>query len=284
MSICRLSLRRRPNLRPITRDLSGEWYHPRRPFWSFTRLLAPWQRSPRGGLGMNALVVKHIDCEGPGTLADAFARHGMAVTVACPYRGETLPDVERFDAVVVLGGPMGVYERDRYSFIDREAALVRAAVSRDVPTLGICLGSQIIADALGGVVTRHSVKEIGAMTVTLTDHGLTDPLFEGLTPSVSVFQWHGDTFSIPPGGVRLASSAATANQAFRYGRCAYGLQFHVEVTPAMVGEWLGEYADEVVREGLDAERVRHDAERQAKSWRGVAGTDLHSLLAPRPAV
>jgi GMP synthase (glutamine-hydrolysing) len=219
---------------------------------------------------MNALVIKQIDCEGPGTLEDTFSRHGVDVTLAHPYRGEPLPELSGRQFLVLLGGPMGVYERDRYPFIDAEAALVRQAVSQDIPTLGICLGSQIVADALGGRVTKHSAKEIGAMSVALTPDGATDPLFQGLEPLVPVFQWHGDTFSIPPGAVRLASSPVTQNQAFRHGRRTYGFQFHLEVTLEMVTAWLAEYAAEIATERLDPELIRRASVVDAKRWADVA--------------
>jgi GMP synthase-like glutamine amidotransferase len=161
---------------------------------------------------------------------------------------------------------MGVYERDRFGFIDEEAELARNAIAKNIPVLGICLGSQIMAHALGAPVTKNRPKEIGAMTVELTPEGTADPLLLGLGPEVSVFQWHGDTFGIPATAVRLASSPTTANQAFRYGRRAYGFQFHVEVTPEMVAEWLAEYREEITSEGLDAEAILRAAERERKRW------------------
>jgi len=228
---------------------------------------------------MNALVIKHVDCEGPGVLGDVFDRHGVAVTLAHPYRGEPLPAVADHDFLVVLGGPMGVYERDRYPFLDAEAELVRQAVSRDIPTLGICLGSQVIADAIGGRVTKHTAKEIGAMTVTLTPEGAADPLFQGFDPLLPVFQWHGDTFSIPPGAVRLASSPVTPNQAFRHGRCTYGFQFHLEVTLEMVTAWLAEYAGEIASERLDPELIRRASEADGKRWAEMAETVFSRFVA-----
>ena len=215
---------------------------------------------------MKALVVKHIDCEGPGILGDVFTRHGVELVLRCPYRGELLPQTSDYDFLVVLGGPMGVYERDRHWFIDAEAGLVRNAVAEGIPVLGICLGSQIIADALGGRVTRHSAKEIGAMTVDLTSEGLADPLFDGLDASLSVFQWHGDTFSLPPGGVQLAFSPVTPNQAFRHGHGTYGFQFHLEVTLDMVEAWLAEYEAEVASERLDPRLILEASRRECKRW------------------
>jgi len=221
---------------------------------------------------MNALVIKHIDCEGLGRLEGIFQRQGVDVTLAHPYRGETVSGLDGHDFLAILGGPMGVYERDRYPFIDAEAALVREAVTLDVPVLGLCLGSQIVADALGGQVTKHSAKEIGAMSVALTPDGAADPLFRGLDSPLPVFQWHGDTFSIPPRAVRLASSPIAPNQAFRHGRRTYGLQFHLEVTLEMVTAWLEEYAGEIASERLDPEAIRSAAAIDSKRWADLADT------------
>lgn len=219
---------------------------------------------------MKALIVKHIDCEGPGLLGNVLDRRRIEVTLVHPYRGERVPDVGGYDYLVILGGPMGVYERDRFPFIDAEAQLARDAIARDVPVLGICLGSQIVAHALGAAVTKHRAREIGAMTVELTPEGATDPLLAGLDSPLSVFQWHGDTFGIPSGAARLASSPITANQAFRYGRCAYGFQFHIEVTPEMVAVWLAEYREEVASERLDAGAILNAAEREGKRWAEIS--------------
>lgn len=219
---------------------------------------------------MKALIVKHIDCEGPGLLGDVLERHGIEMDFTHPYRGEQLPGISAYDFLVIMGGPMGVSERDRYGFIDAEANLARDAIARHIPVLGLCLGSQIMAHALGAPVAKNPAKEIGVMTVELTPEGAEDPLLAGLGPQVSVFQWHGDTFGIPPGAVRLASSPITVNQAFRYGRHAYGFQFHIEVTPEMVAEWLAEYREEVAKEGLDAEAILRAAEREGKRWADIS--------------
>lgn len=230
---------------------------------------------------VKALVVKHIDCEGPGILGDVLIQGGVELVVRCPYRGEPLPSAAGYDFLVVLGGPMGVYERDRHGFIDAEAELVRRAVADGIPVLGICLGSQIIADALGARVTRHSAKEIGAMTVDLTPAGRADPLFEGLGASLQVFQWHGDTFSLPPGGVHLASSPVTRNQAFRHGRATYGFQFHLEVTLDMVEAWLAEYAAEVASERLDPRLILEAARQGHKRWAELSETVFSRFIALR---
>ncbi|HLE80990.1 MAG TPA: type 1 glutamine amidotransferase [Dehalococcoidia bacterium] len=166
------------------------------------------------------------------------------------YEGESIPDLGPYSGVVLLGGPMNVYEEEAYPFLKREDAYIQQVLALGVPFLGICLGGQLLAKAVGGVVTRNGVREIGWHTVELDLQGQRDPLFAGLPESLPVFQWHGDTFSIPKGAIRLATSPACENQAFRcgFGGIAYALQFHLEVTPAMVEEWVREYGGEL--EGL----------------------------------
>jgi GMP synthase (glutamine-hydrolysing) len=139
-----------------------------------------------------------------------------------------------------MGGPMGVYEGEKHAFLPREIDFIEKAVSRGVPTLGVCLGAQLLARALGSPVYPHRFREIGWYPLRLTPEGRKDPAFRRWPPRARVFQWHGDTFDLPQGAALLARSPLCENQAFRHGRTAYGLQFHLEVTPAMIGEWLAQ--------------------------------------------
>ena len=145
---------------------------------------------------------------------------------------------EEWSGLFVLGGPMNVDETDRYPYLGVEIDWIRSALDADLPILGICLGSQLLAKTLGARVTAGETKEIGFYDLKLTADAGNDPLLAGLPPTVRSFQWHGDTFELPKGAVRLASSEAFANQAFRFGRYAYGLQFHWEVTAEMIRAWL----------------------------------------------
>jgi GMP synthase (glutamine-hydrolysing) len=138
----------------------------------------------------------------------------------------------------VLGGPMGVYEADKYPHLAQEVACIRDAINQDKPVLGICLGAQLIAAALGSVVQRHTESEIGWYDVSLTEEGKKDPVLGVLAPTEKIFQWHGDTFDIPKNAVWLAKSKACSNQAFRYGNKVYGFQFHLEVDEPMIERWL----------------------------------------------
>jgi GMP synthase-like glutamine amidotransferase len=153
---------------------------------------------------------------------------------------------------------MNVYEEEAHPFLRGEDAFIRQALSQSVPFLGICLGGQLLAKALGGRVVRNPVKEIGWHGIELDQQGQRDPLFAGLPDRFTVFQWHGDTFSLPNGTSRLARSQACENQAFRYGfgGIAYALQFHLEVTPPMIGQWAREYAGELAEAVEPAEAAR----------------------------
>lgn len=196
---------------------------------------------------MNFLVLQHVDCEGLG-LWEAWCREaGIGVEIVSLHRGTPLPAWDRFQGVISLGGPMNVYQEEAYPFLKTEYGFIRQALDLGVPFLGICLGGQLLAKALGGTVTQNPVKEIGWHTVELDPMGQRDPLFAGLPERFPVFQWHGDAFGIPRGAIRLASSPACENQAFRFGfgGIAYALQFHLEVTPLMVEAWAHEYAGEL---------------------------------------
>lgn len=223
---------------------------------------------------MNFLVLKHADCEGLGLWEEHGREAGIRFEVVDLHRGGSLPPPHRFQAVISLGGPMNAYEEEAHPFLRREDAYIRQVLALGVPFLGICLGGQLLTKAVGGVVTRNGVEEIGWHTVGLDLQGQRDPLFTGLPETLTVFQWHGDTFSIPRGAVRLATSPACENQAFRYGfgGIAYALQFHLEVTALMVEEWLHAYSGEL--EGLagqgDRTSVLAETPTQCESLRTVA--------------
>lgn len=188
------------------------------------------------------LVIKHVENEGPGTIGDYFKDEAWAVKSIDLSRGKSLPaSPDQYDAIVCMGGPMNVYEEDRYPFLRVEDEFIRKTVAEGVPFLGICLGSQLLAKACGAKVKKAPVKEMGWSKVGITEAGRRDPLFNGVKDEALVFQWHEDTFDIPEKGVLLAESAVCANQAFRVGRNAYGLQFHIEVTPEIITEWLKSY-------------------------------------------
>jgi len=188
---------------------------------------------------MNALIIMHVETEGPGNLGHYLESIQARVQTARLYAGDQLPaSAPAFDVIISMGGPMNVYEEERYPFLREETSFLQQAVSAGVPTLGICLGAQMIAKACGAAVKKAPVREFGFSSVDLTAEGRQDDCFRGLPDSLPVFQWHEDTFDLPPGSFRLAASPSCPNQAFRYLN-AYGLQFHVEVTRDLLWQWFG---------------------------------------------
>lgn len=188
------------------------------------------------------LIIKHIDIEGPGTIGEFLQNTSWCIRTLDLSKDRLSPQpLENIEAIISLGGPMNVYEEDKYPFLKEEDAFLKMALKEEVPILGICLGAQLLAKALGARVIKTSVPEIGWHKITLTADGEEDALFEGLSGELDVFQWHEDTFDIPAGAALLAASDSCQNQAFKWGKNAYGLQFHVEVTPEMVESWINTY-------------------------------------------
>ena len=185
------------------------------------------------------VVVQHLAVEGPGLVAAVAADHGFALDVRRMDLGDGLPPAESLEGLVVLGGSMGAYEAAAYPHLAAEQRLLAAAVSRGVPVLGVCLGSQLLAAALGAEVFRGPAPEIGLGAVRLTAAGSRDPILGPSGPELPVLHWHGDTFDLPAGAEHLAASPAYEQQAFRVGRTAYGLQFHIELDRALAREWSG---------------------------------------------
>lgn len=185
------------------------------------------------------LVLQHVPHERLGTFEAAFADEGCAVQPLNTYDANVRwPSLSQVQGVVVMGGPMSVYRPKQYPWIPKELVLLQDAVRRRMPILGVCLGAQMLSAALGGRVTQAPQKEIGWYPLMREPDADGDPLFEAFGQTETVFQWHGDTFSLPKGAVRLASSPLCPEQAFRYHDNVYGLQFHVEVSEAMIRAWM----------------------------------------------
>ncbi len=187
---------------------------------------------------MKALVLMHVESEGPGTLGTFLEGNGVEIEIAKLYAGDPVPsEIDRFHAVISMGGPMNVYEEDRYPFLKYETEFLKKVIDANIPVMGVCLGAQMIAKACGEKVYRAPEEEVGWCEISLTEHARDDLLFKNLPQTLTIFQWHGDTFDIPHGGILLARSEVCENQAFKY-KNAYGLQFHVEVTEEMLAEWF----------------------------------------------
>jgi GMP synthase (glutamine-hydrolysing) len=201
---------------------------------------------------VDVLVLQHIACEPPGVYEDVLRERDAKITRVELDEGDRLPD-RSFDAVIAMGGPMSVNDEDEHPWLRDEKRLIAAAARSGVPVWGACLGVQLLASALGATVYAGSEPEVGLLPVTLTEDGRADPVLGSLPPQVVTLQWHGDTFDLPDDATLLASSSAYPNQAFRV-RNAYGVQFHLEVTPAMADEWSNvpayrAYADRVLGPG-----------------------------------
>lgn len=174
----------------------------------------------------------------PGYLEEILNEHGIICETVEVEKAPLPPDLAPYQAIVVMGGPQHLYEDTHLDYLAQEQVLLRQAVAQDIPTLGICLGGQLLASALGAEVRRHEQSEIGFFRIPLTAEGQQDPLFAGLPGHQLAFHWHNDVFDLPAGSMRLASNDVAPNQAFRYGPCAYGLQFHIEVNTTILDTWI----------------------------------------------
>jgi GMP synthase (glutamine-hydrolysing) len=200
-------------------------------------------------LSVPTLVLQHIACEPPGVYEDVLVERGAAIHRVELDEGDPLPDWRDFAAIVAMGGPMSVDDEEELPWLRPEKALIADAVRAGLPFFGACLGVQLLAVSLGAEVAPGPAPEVGLLPVFLTEAAASDPVFADLPRELLTLQWHGDTFSLPQGAVLLASSPAYPNQAFRWGRHAYGVQFHLEVSREMAAEWarVPLYADALAR-------------------------------------
>jgi len=227
------------------------------------------------------LVCQHVPYEPLGTLDPKLRASGFRIRYVNFGRDpQARPSLEGYSGLIILGGPMNVDQVDRHPHLETEVELVRDAIARQIPVLGICLGAQLIAKSLGARVQAAARKEIGWHEVTLTAEGRTDPLLGHLGVRQPVFQWHGDEFELPGGAVHLASSELCAGQAFRVGSNVYGFQFHLEVDQRLVERWLEVLGGEVDPVAVRAETRERIARLQATADR-VFG-EFVRLLGAKP--
>ncbi len=195
---------------------------------------------------MNIHWFQHVPFEGLGSIADWTAQRRHRVTATRLFAGDPLPALERVDWLMVMGGPMNIYEHARYPWLVSEKRFIQEAIAARKIVLGVCLGAQLIADALGAQVYRNAHREIGWFPVEKTRDATNARLFDVFPSTLEVFHWHGETFDLPVGAIHLARSEACEQQAFVYGECVIGLQFHLETTRASIEQLIANCADEIV--------------------------------------
>ncbi len=200
---------------------------------------------------MKTHILQHVPFEGIGCMADWLAERDARIGYTRFFQDPELPSLEGLDLLIAMGGPMSVNDETELPWLAEEKRFVRQAVEQGLPVLGVCLGAQLIASALGAKVYPGPHKEIGWLPI----RGLPDPGF-AFPARARVFHWHGETFDLPPGAVRLAESAACANQAFRIGERVMGLQFHLETTPESADAILNNCRDELA----EAPYIQSEAE------------------------
>lgn len=224
-----------------------------------------------------AIALRHIHFEDVGSFDSVLAAHDYALQYLDPATDDiSATDLHQADLLIVLGGPIGVGDQQTYPFLQREMAVIRERLAAGRPLLGICLGAQLIASALGARVYPMPAKEIGFSAVTLTPDGQASVLSAlGQTP---VLHWHGDQFDIPEGALRLAGTSACANQAFTVGPKVLGLQFHLEAQGDRLERWLVGHASELAQAGIDPRVLRQDGARWGERLGGAARAVLTSWL------
>ncbi|MBH0188421.1 MAG: type 1 glutamine amidotransferase [Nitrospira sp.] len=226
---------------------------------------------------MRAVCLQHVPFEGPGAFASSLARRGVQLEHQLVPR-DGLP-TDTGDLLIVMGGPMSVNDPDPW--IAEETAFIRSALRAGQPVVGVCLGSQFMAKALGATVRSGHALEIGMTPVRLTDEGTRDPVFGACPATFDVFEWHGEVFDLPNECVPLAGSQIAPLQAFRYGASAYGILFHVEMEQAGIDSLCRECAPDLTKARLTAQEVRTVALPHLPQLHQVADRLIGQLLTPK---
>lgn len=194
---------------------------------------------------MRVHFLQHVPFEGLGSIERWIDERSLAVSSTQLYRGDSLPELDEFDSLIVMGGPMGVCDLSTYPWLSAEKQFIGEAIRHDKVVLGVCLGAQLIASALGARVYANPEREIGWFPVECTEADAACSFGEIFPTGIEAFHWHGDTFDLPDGAVHLARSAACENQAFSFGQRVLALQFHLETTPTAAMALIEHCADEL---------------------------------------
>ena len=229
------------------------------------------------------LVFQHVAFEILGTLNPLLKKSGFRIRYVNFERDpDAVPNVDGYHGLVVLGGPMNVDQVEAHPHLAAEVSAIRQAIEGDIPVLGICLGAQLIARALGAPVTVNPEKEIGWYDVAVSDAGREDPLFAHFADTEKIFQWHGDTFAIPAGATHLASTPSCRHQAFRHGDKVYGFQFHMEVDEPLIERWLTvPVHQEEIRASdgrIEPDRIRAETDAHIRSLKRLARRTFEEFI------
>ena len=229
------------------------------------------------------MVFQHVAAEPLGTLHARIRARGHRIRFHNFQRHpDALPSVDRYQGLIVLGGPMNVMDQHLHPHLKTELAAIEAALRQEIPVLGICLGAQLLAHVLGAPVRRHGRQEIGWYDLATTEHGRSDAVLGHLGEVAPVFQWHGCTYDLPAGAVELARTDTCEQQAFRFGTNAYGFQFHMEADEAMIDRWLRlpAYRDELAAAGIDRneQSIRAVTEVRMRQMRPLAESTFNRFL------
>ena len=189
---------------------------------------------------------QHVPYEGLGNIEGWIRSKNYTLSATRFYDADPLPELDAIDWLIIMGGPMGVYEDKKYPWLTAEKSFIEASIKAGKKVLGICLGAQLIASALGAKIYPHIHKEIGWFPLRLTDEGIVSAVLKGFPAELLAFHWHGDTFSFPGGAERLAETTACRNQAFAFGNKVIGLQFHLDVTLESVEQLIENGAAQLV--------------------------------------
>jgi GMP synthase-like glutamine amidotransferase len=206
---------------------------------------------------MHIHSLQHVDFEDIGSMTNDLRARGYNLSTTHWYKGDTAPALDNIDAVIVMGGPMGIYDEALYPWLADEKQFIHAAITAGKIVLGVCLGAQLIADVLGAKVTRNTYKEIGWLPLQINPAAATHPIAQVLAKYSPVFHWHGDTFSLPPDALLIAQSEGCKHQAYVYKDRVFGFQFHLETTRASAQALIEHCGEDITQNAVNSDASRY---------------------------